>query len=88
MKLVDGLALVNETRKNVPVPFCMEFYSFNRKQGTGGELQKVESFIGAASNHDAIQNGTITIKPAFGKSHPITVHIRLIKSINGKRIFW
>jgi hypothetical protein len=88
MKLVDALAMINATRNKLPQPFTIEHYTLNRKNQTGGELKKAENHIGAGSNHDAMQNGTITIKPIFGEGHPTTVHIRLIKSLNGKRVFW
>ena len=88
MKLLDALATVNATRNQVPLPFSLEFYTLDRKQQTGGELKKVQNYIGAGSNHDAMLNGTITIKPAKTHGHPITVHIRNIKTLNGKRVFW
>jgi hypothetical protein len=88
MKLVDGLALINATRKHVPQPFSMEFHTLDRKKKTGGELKTVRNYIGSGSNHNALEQGTVTIKPARSGGHPITVHIRNIKSINGERIFW
>jgi hypothetical protein len=88
MKLVDGLALINATRKNVPQPFTIEFFTLDRKKKTGGELKTAENYIGAGSNHDAMEQGTITIKPARSGGHPITVHIRNIETINGQKVYW
>lgn len=88
MKLLDCLAEVNATRSNVPQPFSIAFYTLDRKSKTGGELKTVQDYIGAGSNHDAMQNGTITIKPSKAHGHPITVHIRNIVSFNGKKVFW
>ena len=66
----------------------MQFYTLDRKQQTGGELKTVQDFIGAGSNHNAMQNGTITIKPAKAHGHPVTVHIRNIVKFNGQKVFW
>ena len=82
------MAEVNATRGRVPQPFSMQFYTLDRKKRTGGELKTVQNYIGAGSNHDAMQNGTITIKPAKAHGHPITVHIRNIVTLNGKKVFW
>lgn len=88
MKLVDCLAEVNATRSNVPLPFSMEFYTLDRKNGTGGEVKTVQNYIGTGSNHDALKNGTVTIRPATSGGHPITVHIRNIIKLNGKKVYW
>jgi len=88
MKLVDCLAEVNATRNKVPLPFSMDFWTLNRKQKTGGELKQVNNYIGTGSAHDAMQNGTITIRPAKAGGHPITVHIRNIVKLNGEKVYW
>ncbi len=88
MKLVDVLAEVNATRNKLPQLFSMSFYTLDRKNETGGTVKTVTNYVGTGSTHDALKNGTVTIKPATAGGHPITVHIRNIINFNGKKVIW
>ncbi|MGB1317301.1 MAG: hypothetical protein ACPG5W_03815 [Flavobacteriales bacterium] len=88
MKLVDGLQRIHETRKGLPTPFSIEFFKFNESAGTGGERVRLEDQVGAACRWNPFATGTITVKSAFGKGHPHTIHIRNIDRIDEQRIYW
>lgn len=88
MKLIDGLAMINSTKGGLPQPLSIEAWSFNEAKSTGGELLKLDNVIGCGSNHNAMEKGTVTVKPANGKGHQTTLHIRFIEKVNGERVYW
>jgi hypothetical protein len=88
MKLIDGLSIINAGRAGLPQPFSIEFYKFNDAKRTGGQVVILEKQVGTKSRHNPFENGTVTVRNANNTGHPTTIHIRLIKSINGERVFW
>ncbi len=88
MKLIDTLAFINSTRNGLPTPFSVSAFAFNEKAQTGGKLLTLENHVGCGSNHNALEKGTITVRPANGTGHPTTLHIRFIEKVNGERVYW
>lgn len=70
------------------MPVRLEFFEYSRVNGTGGELKTLTDQIGASTRHNAMENGTITVKPVNGKGHPTTIHIRNIVRIDGEKVYW
>lgn len=79
----EALGIIDRCRKDTIERFQIDFVTYDRKRGTGGEPKRLDDCFVTGSNHNQFENGTITIQTAQ-VSHPITVHVNLIMKINGQ----
>lgn len=84
MTLREAMMVVNNRENGWPVPFDMEYVSYDsnkHRSGRKSELRKVESCVKVGASHDSKANATITVKKLHGRGIH-TAHIKLIMKIN------
>ena len=87
--LSEAMRVINTKDRGLPVPFAIEYISFDsNKSRSGGTsaLRKVENAIKIRSAHDDKKNATVTFKKLNGQGVD-TVHIKLILKLNGEEVW-
>lgn len=81
----DALRIINLKENGLPVPFSVEFISYDSNKHRSGKvsrLKKLENAIKVRSNHNQKKNATITVKRLEGRGVE-TIHFKLIMKLNG-----
>jgi hypothetical protein len=67
--------------------FSLVWYSADVRRNTGGERLELLTAVETGNSHNSWVNQTITVKNLNGDRH-YTIHIYLIKRLNGKLVVW
>lgn len=84
MVLGEALKLMDRVDgRGTPVPFSITWCTLDRNRRTGGEMRTLRSAIRCGAKHNLQRNRQVAVRPADGTGHPIPIHVRLIKRVNG-----
>lgn len=89
MPLREAMRIINLKEKGLPVPFDVEFVSYDsNKSRSGGvsQLKRVENAIKVRSAHNEKRNASFTFKRLSGQGVE-TVHFKLIMKLNGATVW-
>lgn len=85
MIMKEALRIINLKENGLPVPFSIEFISFDSNKHRSKEqssLKLVEDAIKVRSGHNSKRNASITVKRLKGRGVE-TIHFKLIMKLNG-----
>jgi hypothetical protein len=86
MVLIEALKTIRDCKKDSRNRFNIEFMSYDKRRETGGKLIVLKNCFRSGSNHNEMENGTVTISTR-DSTHPVTVHIRLIMKVNSEMVY-
>jgi hypothetical protein len=84
--LKEGLRIINRRENGWPVPFIIEWISFDsniHRSGRKSELKRAENVVKIESSHDSKTAATISFKQLNHKGK-FTARIKCIMKINGQ----
>ena len=89
IKLNQALALMDvKDKEGRPNFFSISFFTYNKKEKTGGELKVIPKATKCGMKFNMNENSVVGIQPEEKDSHPIAVHMRLITQFNGQKVIY
>lgn len=82
LHLNDALSIMKDKSQ----PFSVEFITCDETKKTGGEIVKIEKAFMCGLPYESKQR--IGIKTEGNNYHPMAVHLRLILSLNGQKVWY
>ncbi len=83
ISLASALQITKDNSRN----FQIKYVAFDRSRRTGGSIIELTDAFRVGSNHDQVNNNTITVKQSNNRHHPHTVHTHLILEVNKQEIY-